>query len=169
MQTTAPATAPRSADRRILFLAVILGAIAAGLIVAYLQSLSSVGESGPPTLSVVVARQDIPAGTKIAEGMVEVKALPEAAVLPGALPTKDQVVGQTARYPIARGEQISNLRLVEPPKVPAISFQIPPGLRGFTSPVQVQRSPAALLVPGDFVDVLVSVELRTLGLPTPAG
>ena len=35
-------------------------------------------------------------------------------------------------------------------------FQIPAGLRGFTIGVSTQDSPAAVLVPGDFVDVLVA-------------
>ena len=54
------------------------------------------------------------------------------------------------------GEQINPLRLVPAEEVQALSFQIPPGLRGYSIPVTTENSPAALLVPGDFVDVLVA-------------
>lgn len=158
---------PRSVDFRILLLALVLGAVAAGLIVAYLSSRDSGGtteEVAVPTLSVVVAAEDIAAGKEITGSMVELKALPETAVIDNAATDATQVVGQTLRYPVAKGEQLSNLRLLDRPEVQALSFQIPEGLRGFTIPVSVTDSPAALLVPGDFVDVLLSVDLETLAL-----
>jgi pilus assembly protein CpaB len=160
---------PRSVDYRILLLAIVLGAIAAGLIVAYLRSRDSGGteEVAAPTISVVVAAEDIAAGQKVTDSMVELKALPETAVISDAAMAKDQVVGQTLRYPVAKGEQLNNLRLVEPPKTQALSFQIPQGMRGFTVPVSVSNSPAALLAPGDFVDVLVSVDMESLAVGEP--
>jgi Flp pilus assembly protein CpaB len=155
-------------------LALILGVVAAGLIVAYLSSRDSGGgeEVAVPTLSVAVAAEDIAAGKEITDSMVELKALPETAVISNAATAKSQVVGQTLRYPVAKGEQLSNLRLVDPTQVQALSFQIPEGMRGFTIPVSVNNSPAALLAPGDFVDVLLSVDLKTLAIeepPLPAG
>lgn len=138
------------------------------LIVAYLAKLNTAGEAAVPKLSVVVAKEDIPAGKKITDSMVELREVPQAAVAADVRTAKDQVVGQTARYPMAKGEPISSARLVEPPKVPAVSFQIPSGLRGFTVPVSVQKSPAALLAPGDFVDVIMNVELKTIDVTPPA-
>ncbi len=51
----------------------------------------------------------------------------------------------------------------------AISYQIPAGKRAFTVPVSVTRSPAALIAPGDFVDVIAVMRLKDLGLELPAG
>jgi pilus assembly protein CpaB len=157
-------------DLRVLVLALVLGAVAAGLIVAYLASRGSGGgeAAAVPTVSVVVASEDIAAGKKVTDSMVELKALPETAVISDAATAKEQVVGQTLRYPVAKGEQLNNLRLVEPPKTKALSFQIPQGMRGFTIPVTVSNSPAALLAPGDFVDVLVSVDADRLAVAQPA-
>jgi pilus assembly protein CpaB len=168
----AESSRPRSVDLRVLVLALVLGAVAAGLIVAYLASRDSGGgeAAAVPTVSVVVASEDIAAGKKVTDSMVELKALPETAVISDAATAKEQVVGQTLRYPVAKGEQLSNLRLVEPPKTQSLSFQIPQGMRGFTVPVSVNNSPAALLAPGDFVDVLVSVDSDKLAVgqpPTP--
>jgi len=164
----AESTSPRSVDIRVLLLALLLGVVAAGLIVAYLASRDSGGETAAvPTLSVVVASEDIAAGQKVTDSMVELKALPETAVISDAATAKEQVVGQTLRYPVAKGEQLNNLRLVEPPKTQSLSFQIPQGMRGFTIPVTVSNSPAALLAPGDFVDVLVSVDIERLAVAQP--
>ncbi len=163
----AVSAAPRS-DRRALVFALLLGAIAAILVFAYLKSLGSRGEVAGTALPVVVASRDIQAGQRITDGMVEVKLLPEDAIASTAVKAKEQVVGQALRYPIARGEQLTNSRLVDAPTVAALSFQIPQGLRGFTVPVNVMKSPAALATPGDFVDVLAAFPAETLGLTPPA-
>ena len=148
-----------SADRRVLIAALVLGAIAAGLAVAFLASASGDSEPQPAvsaaTRPVVVAAVEIPIGTIVTESMLEIRDLPLSAVIDDTAEEFDQVVGSTARYPINSGEQISRLRLVEPPKVQALSFQIPDGLRAFTIPVNSNSSPAALLAPGDFVDILL--------------
>ncbi|MBM3926541.1 MAG: Flp pilus assembly protein CpaB [SAR202 cluster bacterium] len=159
----------RTVDRRLLVAAPIMGALAAGLIVAYLRSQASDGTASVIMRHVVVAAQEIQPGTKITASMVEIKSLPETAVSAGTVTSLDKAVGQTLRYPAARGEQISSLRLVEPPNAKALSFQIPQGARGFTIPVTVSHSPASLTVPGDFVDVLFTGPVANLGLMPPIG
>ncbi|MEZ4503843.1 MAG: Flp pilus assembly protein CpaB [Dehalococcoidia bacterium] len=158
---------PRMADRRILIVALILGAVAAGLAVAFLVSADQ--EPAPEPLadarSVIVATKPIEAGTKITEDMLEVRELPASAVIEGASSDLELVVGETARYPIAQGEQVNAVRLVAPVEVQALSFQIPEGMRGVTIPVSVNESPAALLAPGDFVDVLVAADAENLVTP----
>ncbi len=150
---------PRMADRRVLLIAIVLGAIAAGLSVAYLSSQTSSPrvDTSVATVPVIVAERDIPVGTKITEQMLGVRGLPLAAV--GSDVFRDtertEAVGQTARYPIAKGEQVGRTRLVGAPEVSAISFQIPPGMRGFTIPVSPADSPSSLIAPGDFVDIMV--------------
>src|SRR5439155_26252641 len=142
-----------------LFVALALGVAAAFFTLVYLRGISARTEGTGPTLAVVVAGRDIPIGQKITDAMIEVKTLPEAALVTGAATSKEQVVGMTLRYPVAKGEQFSGARLLDPAKVPALSFQIPQGMRGFTIPVNVTRSPAALITPGDFVDVLAAVDV----------
>jgi pilus assembly protein CpaB len=154
------------ADRRVLIAALVLGAIAAGLAVAFLASAGG-GDSEPAaatttTRSVVVAVEEIEPGDTVVASMLEVRELPVSVIAEGAAEDIEEVVGETARYPISSGEQINAARLVEPPTVQSLSFQIPVGMRGFTIPVSVNDSPAALLAPGDFVDVLVAGETGTL-------
>ena len=93
-------------------------------------------------LPVVVAAQDIAAGAKITESMVELKALPEATVIQNAATSATQVVGQTLRYAVAKGQEFNQK---EPAKGQALSFQIPHGLRAFTIQVSVNNTPARLI------------------------
>ncbi len=164
MTSTIPVQ-PTLAGRKALIGALVLGAIAAGLIVAFLstRNSSSGSTSLATTVSVVTAKDDIAAGTVLKASLVEVRDIPKDLAISGGLPRLSDVEGKTVRHPIARGEQISNLHLVDTVKAQTLSVQIPVGLRGFTIPVDTTRSPAGLLAPGDFVDVIVSGELSRLG------
>lgn len=164
MTATAPAAPAALGGRKVLLAALLLGAVTAGLIVAFLarQEPAQSSPFAASTRSVVVARQDLAAGTVLDAGMVEVRDLPENVLLAGALADPAQVIGETVRYPVAKGDQFTLARLVEPAKQKSLSFTIPSGLRGFTIAVDVTTSPAALLVPGDFVDVIVAAELLRL-------
>lgn len=155
---------PAFTSRKILALAVLLGVIAAGLVVAFLSSRS--GPNGKPapvaTVAAVVATQDIAAGTKITDKMVEVKQVPQDAVIANPLGDTKTAVGQVARFPIAQGQQLSSTAIGQSLKSTALSYEIPPGKRAVTIPVGQDLSPAPLMVPGDFVDVLAVGELNTV-------
>lgn len=170
-QSQSVSAQPALSGRKALVGALILGAIAAGLIVAFLASRDT---SDPAPLvaepvSVVVATQDIPSGTTITADMLEEKLVPPQLLVSGALSDLPAVEGEVARYPVSRGEQITSARLQQAATSKTLSAQIPPGLRGFTVPVDVKNSPVALVAPGDFVDMIVSAELVRLGTSTGAG
>ncbi|HLF03887.1 MAG TPA: Flp pilus assembly protein CpaB [Dehalococcoidia bacterium] len=158
----------RFLDRKALFLALALGLAAAVLIVVYLSNTAKSTASPAatvPMLSVVVAAQDIAAGEKVTPAMIELSSLPASAVISDAATSAEQVVGQTLRYPVAKGEQLNGLRLVNLSSSEAIlSFRIPQGMRAFTVPVNVNNTPAALIAPGDFVDVVVTAPFKDLSL-----
>src|SRR5204863_9340364 len=107
-----------------------------------------------PIQAIGVAKQDIGPGKKIEPSMVALRAVPEAAIPTSALTALEKVVDRTVRYPVAAGEPMTELRLVSTRTGEALSFTVPPGKRAFTIPVNANRSPAALLTPGDYVDVL---------------
>ena len=153
-----PSGTPRKTNRRALILALVLGVVAAVLTVFFLGSRGDASSEPPAvtTLQVVVAAQEIAPGQEITQRMVLLKDLPASAVINNAATATDQVVGQVARYPVEIVEQFGKLQLVQPGAVQALSFQIPPGLRAFTIPISVNNTPASLMAPGDFVDLLVS-------------
>ena len=77
MQQAIPAR-PALGGHKALIGALILGAIAAGLIVAFLASRGSDDSTSVVSarVSVVVAAEDIPAGTKITSSQVDARQLP---------------------------------------------------------------------------------------------
>src|SRR5574342_337651 len=86
-----------------LLLGLALGVVAAALIVVYLSGAKSDGGGGSisgPSASVVVASQNIPAGTRITADMVAVKELPDLTVLAGAFTSAEAVVGQVTVVPM---------------------------------------------------------------------
>jgi Flp pilus assembly protein CpaB len=149
--------------------------------VAFLSSQSrGASDDAVVTASVLVAASDIAVGTKINDDMLTERTVPSTAVAADRIlnTERSRAVGQTARYPIAKGEQVGTTRLVGTPLVTALSFQIPPGQRGFTINVSGE-SPTALLAPGDFVDVLLrgpasdviapALLDQTIAISTPLG
>lgn len=157
-------SSPRMADRRVLIVALILGAMAAGLAVAYLSSQTETAPVAYSDIPVLVAARDLAVGTRITDEMIEVRTMPQNAVASDVLrdTQRAQAVGQTVRYPVAKGEQVGSTRLVGASQVSALSFQIPAGMRGFTIPVSQSESPASVLAPGDFVDVLVAGPVKDM-------
>jgi len=175
MSTASQAPQPKRSTTLQLFFAAALGLIAAVLVIIFLsQADDDNPPSNVPLMAVVVAAQPIAAGETITGSKLDTSQVPEAAAATDGFGERALVEGKVARYPIAEGEQITGGRLVDPPQVQALSFQIPEGMRGMTIPVSVNDTPAALLAPGDFVDVIVSVEVLALVgsvsselLPTP--
>lgn len=170
-QSQAVPAQPAISGRKALVGALILGAIAAGLIVAVLASRDT-GTTVAPVVaepvSVVFAVTDIPAGTAITAEMLEERLVPVELLVAGAFTQLADVEGVIARYPVSRGEQITSARLQLAANSKTLSAQIPPGLRGFTIPVDTSTSPVGLMAPGDFVDLIVSAELVRLGTSTGA-
>ena len=163
---TTSTSSPPAASRRPLILALVLGAVAAGLVVAVLANNNSGGRASPlissGTVAVVVARQEIPVGTKITEDMVEVKQIPATAAISDPLSNTKDIVGQVTRFPVNANEQFSQGRLIQAPQAKSLSFVIPPGLRAVAVPVEKTSSPSELISPGDFVDVIVTAKAASL-------
>src|SRR3954453_15111005 len=105
LSTTPGSFAAPKADRRALIIALALGALAALFTLLYLRGVAARTETAGANLAVVVAPQDTPIGEKITDGMIELRALPEAALESRAATEKEEVVGMNLRYPIAKGEQ----------------------------------------------------------------
>ena len=170
MQDTMGRSQSRVNDRRPLLAAGVLGLVAAILVMVLLSGTDQARQTtrDEPPVQVVTASTNIRPGQKLTSDMITLKSLPANAVPSSAIRSVDQVVGQTTRYPIQAGSQLTADVLVAPARVNTLSFQIPPGLRAMTIPVSNTDSPSLLTAPGDFVDVLVRSKAAVLGLPVSA-
>ena len=108
MSRPAAAMNPASANRKFIILAVVLGLLGAILVyvAAHRGGSSSGSFNGVP---VVVASQDIPARTKLAAGMLEVRLLPSDNRSALSYSDMSTVVNKITRFPINANEQVPEL------------------------------------------------------------
>ena len=167
MSRNAAAMSPGRANRRFVLLAITLGLLGAVLVyVAFSRSSSSTdggGSSGADT-PVVVAKEGIPARTKITQSMLDVRLIPADNRSEFAYGDPAEVVGQVTRFPISANEQVLSSKVVSlaPGSTAAsrsLSFVIPPGKRGFAIGTSSIQNAGGLILPGDYIDILVMYDI----------
>ncbi len=150
---------PQKSSKSQLLIAGVLGITAAVLVLLYLNNADGDETSAAlPMTEIVIAGQAIETGEKITSSMLSFGEVAESSVAADFFTSQSMVVDRVARYPIAKGEPITASRLVDAPKVQLLSFQIPAGMRGMAIPVDETETPAALMGPGDFVDVIIRID-----------
>src|SRR3989304_3472931 len=126
-------------NRRLLLLALVAGIVAAILVYTALSrgSESTGGASAGTSMEPAgVAKQDIPARTKITAAMLEVRqiSLDDRSEL--AFTDLSDVVGRVTRYPIATSEQVLSTKVIALDSAAetgdSLSYIIPEGRRGIS-------------------------------------
>jgi pilus assembly protein CpaB len=145
-------------------------------------------EPGKPMTQVLVAKRDLPIGTRLVAGDVAWQAWPSDAVngafiTNGAAPAKpdgkveeakaavagaaDQMIGgdpakvvdgAIVRDPILTGEPITNRKIVRGGEGGYLSVVLSPGKRAMSVPVTSDTAAGGFILPGDRVDVLMTRE-----------
>jgi pilus assembly protein CpaB len=148
-------------NRRLMLLALFAGIVAAILIYTALSrgsEATSGADGAASTAPAVVAKQDIPARTKITSDMVEVRQMPTDDLSELAYTDLTQVVGRVSRYPIATNEQVLSTKVVSLESAAetgdSLSYVIPEGRRGISIEVNEVVSSGGLVLPGDYVDII---------------
>jgi pilus assembly protein CpaB len=166
MSRSAAAINPGSTNRRFVMLAVTLGLIGAVLVyVAFSRDSGTSGSLGASDTAVVVAKTDIPARATIQASMVEVVLVP--ADVRNALAVADPtlIVGRVTRFPIAAREQVLSTKIVEsgPQAIGrSLSYIVPQDMRGFAIRTSDVQNAGGLVLPGDYVDVIVVYDVEFL-------
>ena len=159
---------PDRTNRRIFIGAVVLAAAAAVLVFFALANFGGGSNSSTPaglgaTVNVAVASQDINAGDKITGDMVALATLPKNGVVDGAITDKAGIAGLTARYPMAKGEQFSALKLGQTAKDKGFDAVIPTGKRAVAVEITENTSVGGLVVAGNHVDVIAVLANQSSG------
>lgn len=157
-------------NRGLILLGLFLGLLSAVLIVVYLSQAGEGGGggevSGAEVTPVVVASQDIAAGTRIIEGMVETKDIAVDTVLAGVFSDTEGVIGQVTRVPLVAGEQVITTKVtatgaaIAGGENPPLAFVIPEGKRAVSIQVSNVIGASGLIRPGDYVDVILAVQIQ---------
>jgi len=146
-------------NKKIWILAGVLSFIATLLVYQYLSGLEKPNEEN--LAPVYVAVQDIPARSVIVKEMVAVQKVPPEYIHPLAATRLEDIVGKTADETILANEQIIMTRLAEE-NTSKLSYKIPEGKRAVTISANEIILVGNLVHPGDFVDVLVTLEAETV-------
>ena len=127
----------------------VLAALCAA--VAVLAAVKALSPEATRTVAVWAAAHDLSGGSPLGRLDVRAVALPVGSVPDGALPAAVPVVGRLLAAPVRRGEPLTDVRLLGPSLLRALGE---PGLVAVPVRVADGSAAAALVHPGDVVDVL---------------
>lgn len=139
-------------------LAIVIAAVAAVSLYNYLKGQEARVKEAVATEKVVVASQDIATGSAINSTQVKVGSWPKANLPQGTFSSTEQVVGRVALERYLPGEPIIEAKLV-PKEGPTgiLTYKIPQGHRAMTVAVDQVAGVAGFLMPGNRVDVVLTV------------
>ena len=128
--------------------------------VAVLAAVKALAPGAPHLVAVWAAARDLPGGSPLSSQDLRTVALPADAVPAGALTAGAPVVGRLLAAPVRRGEPLTDVRLLGPSLLTALPE---PGLVAVPVRVADGSAAAALVHPGDVVDVLAVDDQATGG------
>lgn len=141
------------------FLIVLSGALVFGLLAAVSVSryLSGTQAYAKNLNTVVVAKTEIPIGTKIVAEQVDTVQVPNGTTPDGTFESVDKLVGRVAIVNIAARETITDTKLAPEGTAGGLSAMIPEGYRAMTVKVDDAAGISGFIQPGALVDVVVVI------------
>lgn len=152
-------------NKKILLLAVIFGLLTALALNFYLNQVKN-SVTMKETRKIVVAAVVIPAKTIVTKEMVTLQDVPADFVHPSAMTDINQVVGSITNADMIAGESVLKEKLLMQKSSQAgLSNLIPLGMRAVSIPVNEVTGVSGLIMPGDRVDLIGTVDIDA---PVPA-
>lgn len=140
----------------LLVIALILAITTGGGVYLYLKGMPVAEARGPETVPVVVAAKDMTFGTTLEGQHLRLVQFPKKAVPVGAYSNLDTVLSHTTKVFVVEGEPIlaSKLSAIGG----GLSVRVPPNMRAMSLKINEVTGVSGFVLPGDRVDVLVTVE-----------
>ena len=148
----------------VLWLSIGLAIFAVMLVYSYTQEKSQAltKRFGTKT-TLVVSTRDINEMETLDESMLELTEVPMDFAQPGHVRNIEDAIGLVALAPIQSREQILDNKIIKPGPVTGLSLQVTPKSRAMTIPIDEMRGVAKLIKPGDRVDILAALDVRSRG------
>ncbi len=145
-------------NKRILF--VLVGAAAFGLVAAVAVShyLSNAQALTRDMRKVVIAKVDVPLGSKLVAEQLTTAQVPGDATPDGAFDSADKIIGRVVTMNIAAREPVTDFKLAPEGSAAGLSAVIPEGYRAMTVKVDDVVGVAGFARPGSLVDVVVVIQ-----------
>ena len=159
-------------QKLILISGIVLGVVAIVMTKMYLdqqqqeiqaKAKKAIASMQANQTSVLVAKQDIPKGALIEGSMFNTAIVPNKFVQPQAVTSLDRISGMMTVAPITKGEQISLSKLTNTQQASGegLAGITPAGKRAISVPVSDTIS--GMVNPGDYVDVLATLQVPVQG------
>jgi pilus assembly protein CpaB len=139
----------------ILLVSVVLAAACAGGVYVYLKHVPQ-AQAAEEKLPVVVASRDVTFGTKLGPEHLRVVQYPKDALPKGYYSSPDSVLSRSTRVFVMQGEAILASKLSSVGG--GLSLRIPDNMRAISLSVNEITGVNGFVLPGDRVDVLVTVD-----------
>lgn len=153
-------------NKKVLLLAVIFGLLTALALNFYLQQLKN-SVTNRETKKIAVVISAIPAKSIITKEMVALQDIPVEFAHASAVTDLNQAVGSIARAEMVSGEQVLKEKLLpQKNSLGGLSNLIPLGMRAVSVPVSDVTGVSGLIMPGDRVDLIGTIELEVPGPAT---
>lgn len=147
-------------SKKMLILSIVLAVLAGLAVFRYLSELERKSSLEANLGPVLVAKAEIPARSRLEEGMFAMTQAPKDFIHPEALTELAQVSGAFAGERLAAGEQVLASRLVLAGEVRAgMAYLISPGHRALSLAVDSVSGVGGFILPGDRVDVFVTIDV----------
>lgn len=141
----------------LLMIAVVLGLLATTATARFVEKQGITGASGR---MVLVAAEDLSAGTCITKESLREMPWPVKAIPASLVTESDDVLDWFVKSPIAAGEPLVRNKLSEISGTGEIAAYVPNGYRAMAIKVDMAVMAGGLLEPGSFVDLLTVVDKR---------
>jgi pilus assembly protein CpaB len=141
----------------LVLIGLLLAAVTAVLVIRIGNQATEASRNQLRQVSVVVTNRSILDKTPITADALAVKAFPADFAPAGALGSIDQAVGKFASGYIARNQIVVADQVVPALPSPNLSDRVPPGKVAIWLPMPPLMASAAVLRPGDHIDILLSL------------
>lgn len=146
----------------VMVMALVMAGAATVAVYAYVNGVKEDTRAGGESVSVVVAKDDIPAGASLADvisdGGFTTMAVPESTLVDGVITQLGQLEGRRAGSAIVAGEQIPATRLQGSTGIVGGALGIPEGHVATTVPLEPWRLVGGAIRTGDHVTVFGSFD-----------
>jgi pilus assembly protein CpaB len=144
--------------KKFFLLSLVLAVVAAGVVYNYLNEMERQSKSAANLVQVYVANTEIPARTRLEASMFTIAEIPKDAIHIDAVTEQSILTGAYAQERLVAGEQILTSRLAYEKGRAGLSYKVTDGHRAVTVPVNSVSGVAGFILPGDYVDCIVTID-----------
>ena len=160
----------KRANRLMLLFGVVLAAVSFVAVLGFGSFGQQPQQPADPDVQVVVAAQNLAIGTALAPDMLATASMPQSQAT-NTYGSPNDIAGLVIRRAVAQGQALKIQDFQSAVTVPDLVAAIQPGMRAMAVPLNRVDSVGMLLQPGDWVDVVLTIDdrdgLNPVSIPNP--